>query len=228
MVILNEKLKVEIVQRINNILVIDNNEWNNLDTRIKLKYIHHFCSCIDANKSSNNNSSNNNSSNNNSSNNNSIAIPLKSLKPKKIIQYFGICKTSNNKLFNIFNKQILDYTFEYRKKYINVNKRIYYSYRNLPIDEFNNIINEYNNIVYLFITKNKVNIKYFLTNITNSNIDKLVNYDNNYNYKITCELNTISIYISNSIIIKLVLDIANDAITNNIPVKYKVKLINNI
>jgi len=216
MVVLNENLKIEIVQAINNILVIDNNEWNNLDTRIKLKYIHHYCSCIDTNKLTDNNL---------------ISIPLKSLKPKKLIQFFNISKTTNNKLYNNFNKQILDYTFEFRNKYINIDKRTYYYYRNLPINDFNTIINEYNNIVYLFITKNKININKFLTNITNSNIDKLVNYNSNINnsdFKITCELNTITIYISNSIIIKLILNISNEMITNNIPVKYQVKLINNI
>jgi hypothetical protein len=109
--------KEQIVKKINEIISLDDAEWNKLDLNIKLKYIHHFCSNIENDTDKSND------------------IPLKSLKPKKIIQYCGISNINNKHLYCEFNKLVLNYTNEFRNKYINVKKKQYFTNTNLPKEE---------------------------------------------------------------------------------------------
>jgi hypothetical protein len=216
MVALEELLKNKITLMINEILLIEDDEWKLLDTKIKLKYIHHLCSCID----------------NNDKNQNLLSIPLKSIKPKKLIQLCNFNKQNNKFLYNDFLSNILDFTFDFRKKYINIDKRKYYNYSTLPSTEYNDILDKYNFTVYSFLKKNinKINIMNLFTQFTDTNCDKILLANNNTFNKITIDYknNIITLVFSKSIKIILTLCFHNDSITNNIPVKYQIKLINNI
>ena len=53
---------------------------------------------------------------------------------------------------------MLNYTFDFRNKYINIKNRIYYAYSSLPQSEYNKILNDLNEIVFTFMNKNKFNI----------------------------------------------------------------------
>lgn len=220
MVILEELLKNKISSIINDILLIEDNNWINMDLNIKFKYIHHLCSCIEKNIK------------NIDTNINLLSIPLKTIKPKKLIQLCNFNKQNNKQLYNEYLKNILDYTFVFRKKYILVKKRIYYNFVNLPLIEYNTILSEYNYIIYLFLKNNinKINIAKLFTHFTQSNINKIfINNQSNLDYlNIEYNNNIIILYFSNNIKITLTLLYNSDNITNNIPVKYKINLINNI
>ena len=158
----------------------------------------------------------------------SITIPLKSIKPKKMIQYCGISNSNNKHLYLQFNKLVLEYTNNFRNKYINVSKRKFYTYNSLVKEDYNNILNEYNKIIYTFINKNKINIKNLIKCTIGSNFNKLI-IDSNYEieYKINYSENFINL-VTDNFIIKFTLGYTSNNISNNIPVKYCVKLINNI
>ena len=215
MVLIQETFKKVLVDKINEIVNLNNEEWNNLDKKIKLKYVHRICSYLENDKIEKYES---------------ISIPLKSIKPKKMIQYCGISNLNNKNLYLQYNKLILDYTRDFRNKYINVTKRNFYTYNSLIKEDYNNILNEYNKITYTFINKNKIDIKNLLKFVVGSNFDKLIiNSNNNFNveYKLNYSENLINL-ITNDFIIIFTLDYTSNNITNNIPVKYCVKLINNI
>jgi hypothetical protein len=213
MVLIDSEFKDVLVDKINEILDLDNENWANLDKKLKLKYIHRLCNYLedaDINKLE------------------SISIPLKSIKPKKLIQYCGISNLNNKNLYLQFNKLILDYTSGFRNQYVKIPKRQYYTYNNLPKESYNQILNDYNQIVFMFINKNKIDINNLLKSVVNTNFDKLIIEPNsNHEYKFNYLDNCINL-ITRDFIIKFTLGFAGNQITNNIPVKYTIRLINNI
>jgi hypothetical protein len=211
MVLIDEEFKNVLIKQINSILEIDNLKWNVLTKKIKLKYIHRLCNYLE---------------NEDKDKYETLTIPLKSLKPKKIIQFCGISKTSNKELYLQFNKNILEYTFNFRKKYINITKRQYYTYNNLPKVDYDNILNEYNKIVFLFLNTNKIDIENLIKNVVGQNSDKILTQKNNLNYNIYFLNNSINIK-TEDFTINFTLNYTNNNITNNIPVNYYIKLINN-
>ena len=213
MVLIENTFKNILVDKINEILNLDNEQWNILDKKIKLKYVHRLFSYLENNKIDNFES---------------ISIPLKSIKPKKMIQYCGISNLNNKELYLQFNNSVLEYTRDFRKKYINVGKRQFYTYNSLVKEEYNNILNVYNKIIYTFINQNKIDIKNLLKFTVGTNFDKLIiNSNQNFEYKINYSENLINLT-TNDFIIIFTLSYTSNNITNNIPVKYCVKLINNI
>jgi hypothetical protein len=134
---------------------------------------------------------------------------------------------SNSNLYFQFNKLILDYTFNFRNKYVNINKRIYWSWESLPANEYNEILSEYNKIVYTFMKTNSIDINELIKMCTNNNYNKLLIVNLIPEYKITYLNNTINLSVGNLSII-FTLKYSSKKITNNIPVKYQVQIINNI
>jgi len=214
MVLIDNEFKDILINKLNKILYLDNENWNKMDKKYKLKYIHHLCACIENNKINNLEP---------------ITIPLKSIKPKKLIQFCKISKLNNKNLYLQFQTLILDYVRDFRNKYINIKKRIYYTYNSLPINDYNNILYEYNKIIYTFINKNKIDINNLLKLLIGNNYDKLLFDNNNYNneYKFNYSENIINL-ITNNFTICFTLRYTTNNITNNISVKYIVKIINNI
>jgi hypothetical protein len=220
MVLLDDTIKNQIIKYIDNIINIPDNNWNMFDLKMKIKYIHHLCNLfinedILAGKK------------------NQLTIPLKSIKPKKLIHYCNFTKSINSNLFKEYCQKILVYTFEFRSKYVKITKRIYFNYKNLPLIEYNTILNEYNQIIYLFLKENfnNINITNLFNNLTDSNSDKLFNCgDKNIsiNLDIICEKNILTLKFSNNINITLKLIYSSDMITNNIPVVYQIVLTNYI
>ena len=143
MVLINNDFKDALVNKINGILDLDDEHWNNLDKKMKLKYIHRLCNYLEDNKIEKLET---------------LTIPLKSIKPKKLIQYCGISNQYNKNLYLQFNKSILDYTYNFRNKYVKIPKRQHYTYNSLPAKEYNQILNDFNEITYLFMNKNKIDI----------------------------------------------------------------------
>lgn len=201
-----------LVDKINDILNLKNDEWNKLNLNIKLKYIHRICNMLETNDLTKKNE---------------LIIPLKSIKPKKLIQFCGYSNINNKSIYSNFNQSILNYIFTFREKYINIKNKKYYTYSNLPKDENNIILNELNNIVFMFMNNNKFNINILIKNLTGSNFNKIIynaeSHNNNYN--ITLNNNIIEINYENIKII-LTLKFSNDIISNNIPVKYYINLLN--
>lgn len=213
MVLINNDFKDALVNKINGILDLDDEHWNNLDKKMKLKYIHRLCNYLEDNKIEKLET---------------LTIPLKSIKPKKLIQYCGISNQYNKNLYLQFNKSILDYTYNFRNKYVKIPRRQYYTYNSLPTKEYNQILNDYNEIIYIFMNKNKIDINNLLKSVVNTNFDKLItNINQDYEYKFNYLDNEINI-IMKDFIINFTLGYSSNSITNNIPVKYCVKLINNI
>lgn len=210
-----EILKNTLIEKINDIINLNNEEWNNFNKNIKIKYIHRLCNLIeteDKNKL------------------NELTIPLKSIKPKKLIQFCGYSKQNNNSIYHNFNQSILNYTFTFRQLYVNIKNKKYYSFSNLPKNEYNLILNDINNIVFSFMNKNKININNLIKNLTGSNFDKIIlninNLNNlNDNYNLILNENIIELKYENFKII-FTLKFSTNNITNNIPVKYYINLIN--
>ncbi len=220
--LLNDKVKKDIFLKLNEIIDIQDESWNKLDFQIKTKIIHHFCNFLGCVSIYN--------SNNNLSNN--ITIPLKSNKPKKLVEFMGINKNYNSNLFSEFNKTMLDYTFVFRNIYkVNDSNRKYYTFNNLPKQNYNEILSSINNIVYNFICKYKkfISTSRFYNNILGSNQKKLI-IENNHpkDFNIQIENHFLFVKFSNDIQLKLELFYTSDKITKNIPVKYNIKLINEI
>ena len=170
MVLIDNDFKDILVNKINGILDLDDEHWKNLDKKIKLKYIHRLCNYLEDNKIEKLET---------------ITIPLKSIKPKKIIQYCGISNQYNKVLYLQFNKLILDYTYDFRNKYVKIKKKQYYTYTSLPSKEYNQILYDYNEIIYTFMNKNKIDINNLLKSVINTNFDKLItNTNQDLDYKL--------------------------------------------
>lgn len=206
--VLVDEIKNILIEKINDILNIENEEWQKIDKKTKLKYIHRYCNMIETN---------------NIEKIENITIPLKSIKPKKLIQFCGYTKINNKEIYYQFNKTILNYTFNYRKLYVdNKNK----TFSNLNKSSYLSILQDINEIVFSFMTKKKFNAEIFIKLLCGSNVNKIINHNYNYNnYDLSCNENKIYFLCENVKFI-LTLKYTNNNITNNIPVKYFVEMIN--
>lgn len=214
MKLIDTSIKEEIIFNLEKILNINDEHWNKIDDNVKIKMIHHFCNFL-------------NKENKLNLSNNLLSIPLKSLKAKKIIQIAGINKLNNKNLYNNFNLKILDFTFQFRNNFLN-KKKIYYVFSNMPKSLYNSILEEYNKIIYDFIIDNisYINSTILYEGLVSNNTDKLITNFYPKSFKIFNLGSGLKIEFDNNIQIICELFYFSDKITNNIPVKYKNKLIN--
>ena len=248
MFISNTNIKTIILNAIYDIINFNDDNWKNIDLNIKLKLIHHYCNFFkntnlqqnvffkNTNLQQNDFFKNTNLQQNKilqqntNLQNDFIYIPLKNIKPKKIIQFAGFNKQINNDLFEKYKKDILNYTREFRTNFNNKNNKIY-TFNNLSKSVNDEILFEYNKINYLFLKNNlnNIDIKNLFDNLVGNNNNKLIQNNNN-SIKLS-ELkynnNFIELIFNNNINIKLELYLTSEKITNNIPTKYKISLINN-
>lgn len=217
MSIISVDIKEKIIKNIKDILNFKDENWINLNTDMKLKIIHHFCNEL--------------KNNNKLELCNKIIIPLKNIRPKKLIQLSGINKKYNLNIFDEYRAKILNYTVEFRNNY-NLNKKIY-CYKHIPLTKFNDILNKYNYIIYDFLIKNIDSIEHlkFFNDITLGNQQKII-YDLPKNkkefkiLKISYKDNYLYIDFTNNVQIKCELYLTSEKITRNIPAKYKISLLN--
>jgi hypothetical protein len=213
MVDLSDKSKGLIFDKLQSIVNLDIYDWCIISKDIKIKILHNFLSFILFNTFSFNNVLN---------------IPIKSIKPKKLIMFCNMNKQNNSKIFTHYQKEVLAYTNKFRDKYKNIKDRLYYTFNDLPKEDYNNILDEYNNIVYNTINENNglIDTKNLYIKLINNNSDKLIN-DNYLSFSIKKEsYNEISIKFNENIIINLSLNFNKNKITNNLPLYYKIKLTN--
>ena len=256
MSLISLNIKQQIVDNLKNILNIQDSAWTNLDTEIKLKVIHNLCNSFNKQLDISNTK---------------ITIPLKNLRPKKIIQYCGINKQTNSIIYNDYRKKLLNINKDFRNNYNSSNKN--YCYANLSKNKYDSLLNNFNYSIYTFLNTNIANInsKLFYSNLIGENFKKVIStgYESNFNNisnfdnipkqnnksevnksKISCEnissnLNIfnidksnikikqinykdkfLNIEFNNNIIFELELYLTSEKITNNIPAKYKINLIN--
>ena len=191
----------------------NNEEWNKLEISLKTKIIHNYCNkFLKQNLKC------------------ELKIPLKSIKPKKIIQLCGFSKQQNKEIYNLYLENSLKYTFLFREKYKNCKDRQFYNYNHLSMKDRDIILYDLNKIVYDTINKNILLIKSksLFNNLLIGNMDKICLIDNNYNLKIEINNKELKLIFNENIIINLNLILTGDKITNNIPVKYNISLLNNI
>ncbi len=213
MVDLSDKTKELIFDKLQSIVNLEISDWCIISKDIRIKILHNFLSFILFNTFSFSNVLN---------------IPIKSIKPKKLIMFCNMNKQKNINIFNQYNKEVLSYTHKFRDKYKNCKDRIYYTFNDLQKEEYNNILGEYNDIVYNIINNNSnlIDIKNLYIRLINNNSTKLIN-DNNLSFAIKKEsYNELSIKFNDNIIINLSLNFNKNKITNNLPLYYKIKLIN--
>ena len=229
MSLISSNIKEKIINNLNNILNYQDPSWNDLDTEIKIKIIHNLCNLL---KNNINNLSNENIKNN--INNTSINIPLKNLRPKKLIQLCGINKQTNVLVYDEFRKNIINVNKEFRNNYNSNNNN--YCFGNLSKNKYDNLLNNYNYNIYIFLTKNIniINSKYLYNGLIGENQQKIIpnnktNKISQDNYKIKLinyKDNILNIEFNNNILLQLELYLTSEKITNNIPAKYKINLIN--
>lgn len=212
MSIISQEFRNKILLSLNEIINFTDSEWIGLDKNIKLKIIHHMCANIS--ESSNQKTFNN--------------IPLKHYRPKKIIQLCGFNKQSNINLFNKYKSTLLDHNFNFRKNY---NKKKTTSFGNLPTNEYNEILSEYNQKFYNFLLlyRDNINANKLYWNLIQGNEQKIINKSSNNQIKISdirSNNNFLSIEFDNNVTINFELYLTSEKITNNIPAKYKINLIN--
>lgn len=213
MVDLSNKTKELIFDKLQNIVNLEISDWCIISKDIKIKILHNFLSFILFNTFSFSNTLN---------------IPIKSIKPKKLIMFCNMNKQKNINIFNKYNKEVLAYTNKFREEYKNVKDRVYYTFNDLPKDNYNNILEGYNDIVYNTINENNsiIDIKNLYIRLINNNSNKLIN-DDNLSFAIKKEsYNELSIKFNDNIIVNLLLNFNKNKITNNLPLFYKIKLIN--
>lgn len=221
MTVISHNLKDKIIHNIQNILCIQDPIWTNLNNNLKIKIIHHLCNHLNDNTDNKNLTS-------------LFKIPLKNLRPKKIIQFCEFNKQINTNIFNEFKNKILEYNFEFRKIYNKKNK--HYNFNNISKNNYDEILNKYNFIIYDFFLKNinSINCYKLFFNLTEGNHQKIL-YDfsqekSHYNdlkiNKINYNSNIFNIEFNNNISIQFELYFTSEKITNNVPAKYKINLIN--
>lgn len=193
----------EIINSINvklhEIISINDNNWNKLTLNEKCKIIHNCTGNLL--KPTNN------------------IIPLKSIKPKKLILFSGFHNKSN--VYKEFWEKNLLYTRQFRNF---ANTKKYVSFNTLPKHEYNRILNEINYFMYeiLSISKNEIDMRLLYNNIMGNNIDKMVN--NNFNnLQIDYEENKLFLFFD-EIEITMTLCYNKDIIRNDIPIKYIVNV----
>ncbi len=213
MTLINNNVKKTILNSIENILNISDESWINLESNIKLKIIHHYCNYF--------------SKKIKDIGWDCLYIPLKSLKPKKLIQLLGFNNNHNKTQFTDFNEQILKYTFEFREQYNQKDKKNYIL-SSMDKNVYNSILDNYTKIIYNFIDNNIKCIKpiTIYNNLILNNKDKLITNTLPNNLNINLNSNKITFKFNNNIELIFELEFYNDRITNNLPVKFNIKLIN--
>lgn len=225
MSLISLNIKQQIIDNLNFILNLQDSTWTNLDNDIKLKVIHNLCNSL--NKQSDITDT-------------KISIPLKNLRPKKIIQFCGINKQTNSIIYDDYRKKLIEINKNFRNKYNYSNKN--YSFANLSKNKYEELLNNFNYNIYTFLVSNIkiINYKLFYYNLIGNNHKKIVCF-NNLQYhdpKSNFESNNLiikqinykdkflNIEFNNNVIFELELYLTSEKITNNIPAKYKINLIN--
>jgi hypothetical protein len=212
MIDLSDKTKELIFDKLQSIINLDICDWCTISKDIKIKILHNFLSFILFDSFSFNNVLN---------------IPIKSIKPKKLILFSNFNKQNNTNIFNKYNKEILEYTNIFRNNFVNIKNKVYYTFDSLPKETYNNILESYNNIVYNTIINNinLINIKNLYVQLLNNNSNKLIT-DDNITFNIIKSNNELLISFNDNIKINLTLIFNKNKITNNLPVFYKINLSN--
>ena len=226
MVLISGGIKDKIINCLNEIINIQDKKWQLLDNNIKIKFIHHLCGVF--NKKIQNNDIIQFDNNEDNEVDNIIKIPLKNLKPKKIIQLCGINKQSNIQIFDEFKKIFIESNREFRQKYNSKNK--HYCFSNISKKNHDELISGINFNLCKFLKKNIdiINSNNLFYNLLGSNSNKIIQLPtdnikiNNINWK----GNYFDIEFNNNIVINFELYLTSEKITNNIPAKYKLNLIN--
>lgn len=216
------------MSEISKLISMNISDWNIISIENKIKILHNMCKNYICNK-----------------NDKTVIFSLKSLKPKKLIQYCNFSNLNNKTYYNEFKKNILDYTFEFRSKYVDKKKRIYYTYNNLSSTDYNKIITDYNKIVYNFLIKyqNYVNFDFLYNMLIGNNKDKLIaptptNINNdkpntilkvpsNNSQSISINNDVITIQFNKNVLFVMKLIINSNIITNNLPMLYSITVNNN-
>jgi hypothetical protein len=203
---INSDIKNLIIEKLGSIINYSDSEWDNISLDIKLKIINYYGNFFNQN-------------------NNINYINLKSSKPNQFIQLFNINKLNNNDKLEEFKTNILIYTRKFRELRKNKN---YVTFSNLPKIKYFEIINEYTNIIYNFLIKNKkkLDINNFIKKVISNNLN-FINIKKFKLLKIEKENNIIILKFNNDFTIKLELYFYSNKITNNIPAKFKIYLLNN-
>lgn len=241
MSLISIQVKQQIIDNLTSILNIKDSSWYDLDKEIKFKVIHNLCNNLKKNiinSGSPNDSSNINSTNINSSKqtdkqvnitNNQLSIPLKNLRPKKIIQFCGMNKQINTNIYEVYRKKFILINNEFRQNYNKSTKN--YCFSNLTKNKYDELLNNFNNNFYLFLLDNinNINPKLLYLSIIGENYKKVINLNQSNSLKIQeIKYKDKFLYIefNNNIIFELELYLTSEKITNNIPAKYKINLIN--
>ena len=136
------------------------------------------------------------------------------------MQVIGFNKKTDE--FKKFQKDMINYTFEFREKY----KNIYYNFLNLKNTDRQKILIDINKIVFDNINIQKINTLEVFNDIVLSNKNKVCIFDTNFKLNITINDNYLLFYFNENLSIKMELCYGSDKITNNIPVFYKILLCN--
>jgi len=187
--------------KLNEIIHYENNDWLNLTLNEKCKIIHHCTANLHKN-------------------NKELEIPLKSLKPKKIILLCGFNKKTL--AYKKYWQTMLNYTRIFRET---INTDIYKRFQHLSNYEYNKILNDINTIIYEIIKNNMNEVKpiFFYNNLLGNNIDKIINNkSNDTQFKIEKDNNILNLNFNNLKII-LTLEFSKDIIGKEIPIIYKIK-----
>jgi len=203
---INSDIKNLIIEKLGSIINYSDSEWDNISLDLKLKIINYYANFFNQN-------------------NNINYINLKSIKPSQFIQLFNINKLNNNDKLEEFKTNILIYTRKFRELRKNKN---YVTFSNLPKIKYFEILNEFTDIVYNFLIKNKkkLDINNFFKNIISNNLNFLILMKFKL-LKIEKENNNIILKFNNDFTIKLELFFYSNKITNSIPAKFKIYLLNN-
>jgi hypothetical protein len=221
MSLISLNIKEQIIINLVNILNLQDSTWTNLNTDIKLKIIHNLCNSLGKYSDITDITDFLNSTNS------KLSIPLKNLRPKKIIQFCGINKQSNTIIFNDYKKKLIQINKDFRNNYNSSNKN--YCFGNLSKSSYNDILNNFNYNIYIFLTSNIniINSELFYSNLIGTNHKKVICSNNNLKIKqINYKDKFLNIEFNNNIIFQLELYLTSEKISNNIPAKYKINLIN--
>ena len=218
MTLISLNVKENILNKLGDIVNLQEPSWSNLELELRLKILHNMCNVFRPNYDRDNLGF--------------INIPLKNHRPKKIIELAGIDKNSNSKVFDEFRKKLLDTNREFRNCFNSKNKQ--YCFGNLSSDIYDKLLSEYNYNIYEFLNKylHLINSKKFFYNLIGNNSDKIVipsieQKDKNIKInKIYYKDKFLNFDFNNGVGIKLELYLTSEKITSNIPAKYKIYLVN--
>jgi hypothetical protein len=186
------------------ILEYKNDNWENLELRLKLKIINSLLKIKNEN----------------------IIINLKHRKALNLLMILYSIERKNVK-YKEFNNEILNFFINFRKE---CNKKDNLCFSGLSEKYLSNLMEKYNNLVYNMIIKNPIN-KDNLFGLFNDKDEYNIFLNNSVKkVKIVNEKNTIIIKCDKNSEIVLELYLTSNKITNNLPFKYKMylKIIENI